>query len=115
MEAILSMERAFGADAAMAQLKAGVALEDGDLARARGYLEDGIELEPENEATRWALLGVLIMAKQNAAAIAVLERLEEDFGYAFKASDLSDDAEYAGFMQSPEFTTWIAKRGAGGP
>jgi hypothetical protein len=52
MEAILSMERAFGADAAMAQLKAGVALEDGDLARARGYLEDGIELEPENEATR---------------------------------------------------------------
>jgi hypothetical protein len=55
------------------------------------------------------------MAKQNAAAIAVLERLEEDFGYAFKASDLSDDAEYAGFMQSPEFTTWIAKRGAGGP
>ena len=115
MQAILSMERAFGADAAMAQLKAGVALEDGDLARAHGYLQDAVELEPDNELMRWAMLGALIMAGQNAAAVGVLEGLEEDFDYAFKASDFSDDEEYAAFVKSPELTAWLAQRGAATP
>jgi thioredoxin-like negative regulator of GroEL len=112
MEAILSMERAFGADAAIAQLKASIALEDGDVTRARGYLQEAVELEPENEPMRFALLGLLIEANQYTAAIAVLERLEEDFDHTFVAADFADDEALAGFVKSPEYSSWIAKRGA---
>jgi thioredoxin-like negative regulator of GroEL len=115
MEGIRSLERAFGADAATEQLKASVALEDGDLARAREHMQKAVELEPDNEIMRWALLGVLMMANQHAAAIGVLDRLERDFGYEFNASEFSDSEGYAAFLKSPEFTAWIAKRGAGGP
>jgi hypothetical protein len=76
MRATLSMERAFGLDAAIAMLKANVALAARDLPQARKFAEQAVELEPENEASRWTLLGVLMPAEQYADGIEVLDGLE---------------------------------------
>ena len=111
MKALLGMERAFGEDGAIAELKAGIAMLDGDLARARGYAQTGIDLEPSNESPRWTLLTVLMTAGQYAEGVRVIEGLERDFDYEFEAANFAEQELFAGFVDSPEYEAWMAKRG----
>lgn len=110
MEATLGMERAFGLDAAIAMLKANVALSAGDLEGARTFAEQSVEVEPENEASRWTLLAVLMPAAQYAAGIEVLEGLERDFGYVFDDTAFIDNEVFAGFLESREYSKWLRER-----
>jgi tetratricopeptide (TPR) repeat protein len=105
MQAILGLERAFGLDAAIATVKANIALLAGDLAGARAFAEQSVELEPDNEASRWTLLGVLMPAEKYADGIRVLEGLERDFGYAFDDTSFADNDVFAGFVESPEYVS----------
>ena len=110
MDAILGMESAFGLDAAIAMLKANVVLAAGDFAQARQFAEQAVELEPENEASRWTLLAVLMPAEQYAAGIEVLEGLERDFGYELDAATFADNDVFDGFVKSREYAAWRAGR-----
>ena len=115
MKSTLAMERAFGKDAAIAELKAAIAIADGDLARARAHAQEGVGLEPTNESVRWTLLSILMMAEAYADGIRVLEGLEADFEYEFEGASFADNEVYAGFVKSPEYAAWAAKRGGGTP
>ena len=103
MESILGLERAFGSDAAIAMLKANLALEAGETTAARKYAEHGVELEPENEAAQWTLVTVYMIAEQYGDGVRVLETLEHDFGYEFDATSFTGNEVYAGFIRSEEY------------
>jgi predicted Zn-dependent protease len=110
MEAIVGMERAFGADGVMAMMKANLAAQSGDLPKARGFAERSVELEPENETSRWTLLTILLNSKEYADSIDVLEGLESDFDYEFDDTSFVGNETFAGFIESPEYEDWIATR-----
>jgi len=110
MKAALSMEKAFGADAAIAELKAAIALTAGDLAGARRHAQQGVSLEPTNESIRWTLLSILMRAEQYAEGIQVIEGLEADFDYDLAGASFADNEVYGGFVKSPEYAAWLAKR-----
>ncbi|HJR68565.1 MAG TPA: hypothetical protein VKA43_00835 [Gammaproteobacteria bacterium] len=110
MESVERMEAAFGADAALANLKATLAIQAGDLAAARRHAEQGVELEPENENSHWTRLTVLMTAGEYADGIDTIESLERDFGYAFDESSFVDNEVYAGFVRSPEYRAWLDAR-----
>lgn len=106
MEAVAGMERAFGNDAAIAMMKANIAMTGGDLAAARRYAQQAVDLEPDNEDGRWTLVTSLMRAEDYAAGIQVLESLERDFGYHFDPARFAGNEVYAGFVQSPEYAAW---------
>jgi tetratricopeptide (TPR) repeat protein len=110
MEAVLGVERAFGPDAAIAILKASVALEAGKLDAARKFAEESVALEPQNESSRWTLVGVLMPAQKYADGIRVLEGLERDFGYTFDDASFADNEVFTGFVKSREYAAWRARR-----
>ena len=113
MKASLGLERAFGLDAAIAMLKANIALAAGDLEAAREFAEQGVAVEPENQASRWTLVAMLMPAEEYADGIRVLEGLERDFGIAFDESSFVDNEVFAGFVESREYAAWVKKRAGG--
>jgi hypothetical protein len=109
MAAVESMEAAFGTDAAIANVKANIAVQAEDLVAARRHAEQGIDLEPQNEQSRWTLVTVLMMAKEHADGIEALEELEY-FGYVFDERSFVDNELYADFVASPEYKAWMDGR-----
>jgi hypothetical protein len=110
MEAVLGMERAFGLDGAIAMLKANIALAAEDVDGAREFAEQSVELEPENETSRWTLVAILMPAEAYEDGIAVLESLEADFGYELDDAFFSDNEAFAGFVESREYAAWMDER-----
>jgi hypothetical protein len=104
------MELAFGADAALASLKADLALADGDASVAQQHARQSIKLEPDYENGYWSLLSCLLDSQQYAEAIVVLEDLERRFDYLFDASSFAGNEVFAGLVRSTEFSAWIDSR-----
>ncbi|MDA1055703.1 MAG: hypothetical protein O3C40_35355 [Planctomycetota bacterium] len=105
LAAIDALDRVVGGDPHLNALRANVYLEQGDYERAEAAANNAIEADPALEDAYWTLI-TAAMAKDDFAAM--LERMKLlDSSFEMEWGDLSEIAEYASFVKSPQYQEWL--------
>lgn len=100
------LEAAIGGDGYLDSMRANTHLEGGDLAVGERFARRGVARDPDQLATWWPLVTVLLRAQRHAAVTDAL--IEIDRRFAPQWNDFAGVAEYADYAASPEIERWKA-------
>ncbi len=104
--AIDRLDNALGGDPYLKTTRAGILLLEGRVADARKIVSPLLEDKRFAENGHTSMLDIEIAAKDNAATLATLRTLRNDFGYQF--GDLTTVPAFADFVKSTEYQQWIS-------
>ncbi|MEN7343111.1 MAG: hypothetical protein AAAFM81_09205 [Pseudomonadota bacterium] len=103
------MAKTYGDDGLVNVFRANIAFEQSDMEEALKHTRTAIRIEPDFELARWTLLTILIETKRYDECVAVLDVLNDRFGYALSRADFTADPFYDGFLNSQAFDQWEAR------
>jgi hypothetical protein len=92
-----------GGDAALTNLRSGIALHQGDTAASVRHALAAISQDPGYEDTYWNLMLAGARAGDYAAAMEGVRGLEGRFGYEFSEDELSKHEDFSGLVASKEW------------
>ena len=102
-QAVDRLDRATGGDAALTNLRSGIALHQGDHDASVRHARRAIAEDPDYEDPYWHLMLAGSRAADYAAAMDGLRALETRFGYALSEDDLMGSEDFAGLLASEEW------------
>jgi len=114
LAAIDRIDRRVGGDPYNGLLRASAHLLDPTpehLAEADKWAQVTTEAMPTHQNGWWTLATVRLTRGDHAGVVPVLDKLEQDFGVSFDRAAMASEPVWQGFLQSPEFAAWWAKRG----
>ncbi len=76
--------------------------------QAREVANDAIRLEPDLQDAYWRAITVSLMAKDFDETVKLLNMVEQDLG--LELADLTEIPDYAEFVDSPQYKTWMESR-----
>jgi len=92
-----------GGDAALTNLRSGVALHAGDHAASIRYAHQAIAQDADFEDTYWNLMLAGARSGDYEAAMEAVRNLERNFGYEFSEDQLMANEEFSGLIASKEW------------
>lgn len=110
-EAIKAVDRinaSVAGDAYLAALRASLYLLDGKPALARQSAQKAVADDPKLADGYWALVAASLAEKNYPETARTLQLIERNLGV--RLNDLKGNKQYAGFVQSPEYQTWMKTR-----
>ena len=97
-----------GPDAHLATLRASSRLAAGNDAGAELAVDIALSMEPDFINALLTRLKILITRREFAAATAELQSMHEKFGQVFTPPPASRGPAFADFLNSPEYSQWVA-------
>ena len=113
MKAVNRLDQSVGGDPYLEIFRADLRVAQDDLKGAQHFARRAIEREPSLVQGYRTLLGYSLQAREYNDALARLIEIDRKFHLPVK--DLSQDPEYAGFVESPAYTKWLEYLGAKKP
>src|SRR5690606_34394436 len=110
LEALFTLDEAVGGDPYLAGMKAAAYAGIGSVPQAKKHAEQALAKEPSLAQPHWILVYVALEERNNAEVARLLTRLENELGETIPP--LTQDADFAGFIASPQYRTWSAARRA---
>lgn len=108
LTAIDSLERRYGEDAALSNLRANLYYGLKQYPQANAAAEHALTLEPDFTDGYFTLIGISIAREDYKETVALYKRFENDFGISFSAADFDlTDPELNGFYNSTAFKDWM--------
>lgn len=108
LECINRLDTAIGGDPYLNIHRAQLMVERGELDEARKLCESSIETAPDEEDLYWVVVTITLRQKKFADTVTWLNRLQSEF--ELELSDLQSVPEYSEFVESPEYSAWMAER-----
>jgi hypothetical protein len=102
-EAIDRLDGYTGGDAALTNMRSGIALHEGDNAASIRYARQGILQDADYEDTYWNLMLAGSRAGDYTAAMEGVRGLERRFGYEFSEDQLMKSEDFSGLVASKEW------------
>lgn len=106
LDAIARLEKRLGKDSVMTVLKSVVYREQGQTERALAAAREAVSLEPEREASHWALVTCLLQQRAFDEVAVALDDVATRFSLSFSPSELAAHEVYAEFARSKAFERW---------
>jgi hypothetical protein len=104
-DSIDRLKKLVGGDPHLDVIKAGVFLAEKNFDQAAATIEAVIEADPKMLDAYWTRVTVATEAKDNAATLQWLQRLDANF--TMQWTDLSSNPQYADFVKSDEYQEWL--------
>ncbi len=102
-EAVDRLDEYTGGDAALTNLRSGIALHQGDNAASIRFALQAISDDPEYENPYWNLVVAGARAGNYRAAMQGVRALETRFGYEFSEEEMMASGEFSGLLASEEW------------
>jgi len=102
-EAVDRLDEYTGGDAALTNMRSGIALHEGDTAASIRYARQAISQDADYEDTYWNLMLAGSRAGDYKAAMEGVRELEKRFGYEFSEDELMENDDFSGLVASKEW------------
>lgn len=107
LESLERIDKIVGGDPDLRELSSSIYMEKGDFAKAIEQAEQLRDSPGYELAGHWQLVAIALTRQDHPEVARLLLLLEKDFGIEFL--DLSQQPEYANFVQSPEYQAWLKR------
>jgi len=107
VKAVNVLQKNLGNDGALESLIASIYFESGDLDIAKKHARKAIDIESDFEDAYWVLVNTTNAAKSYDETVAVLDMLQQNFGYQFTVEDFTVEPVYTELVASKAFNDWI--------
>jgi hypothetical protein len=104
-QAVDRVERYTGGDAALTNLRSGIALHKGDNASSIRFARQAISEDADYEDPYWHLMVAGSRAADYGAAMEGVRELEGRFGYEFSEDELMESEDFSGLLASKEWNS----------
>ena len=108
LEALFTLDDAVGGDPYLSGQKAAAYAGIGNVAQAKQQAQAAVSKEPSLAQPNWILFYLAIDGKNYVEATRLLTLLENQIGESIP--DMTQDADFAGFVASPQYKSWSAAR-----
>lgn len=108
LNAIDSIEKIVGKDAQLDNLRSEIYYKKGDYKQALSFAEKAVEEEPTLVNSYWTVLGISLKMQNYDLTAKYLTLVENKLNIPL--ADLSEIPEYAGFVASEQYKTWVKSR-----
>ena len=88
-------------------MRTGLLMEKGEKDEALRRAQSAAKALPDIQESHWSLLTAALMKQDYDLALETMKRLETKFSVQF--TDLRGNAEFAGFVASPQFAAWQSR------
>ena len=106
LAAVDRLDKSVNGDRYLDMMRANVFILAGELEKARELIHVLIQEQPELGQAYWTAASVELAAKDHAATLAWLKRIDQNFDVQW--NDLTLEPDYADFIQSPAYQAWLA-------
>ena len=106
LQATERLDRQIGGDPYLNVMRANIHTKMKDYAKARQAAEKGIQEEPDLVDAHWALISTALTEKDAKGVLEQLKRIDQKFELSF--GDMTQEADYADFVKTPQHAEWKA-------